>query len=278
MGSRVTFTRMWRLIQNNYQSTMFGKYRDIFTPQLMAAIFFEESRFANITENQGGPAVGFGQVNRPEIPAINQFWGTSFDANGADVLKDDAQSVQLAGLCLAMLFEKQSAKMSDDNRRAVALKNYAGYPRNQDIPPNWLASEKALKGIPFSGHLHLPMDPAKETQLKAALNLALKPWQRNGYFEFFPTFLSPLGKWKVDVGDWHWIYSFNDDSTIDYRKIDKPKDPKGTGQWSVDHNRLRIVWDGTRSIEEWRLPLRQEGQSGELLGQGRIIRAHQFKA
>ena len=82
----------------------------------------------------------------------------------------------------------------------------------------------------------------------------------------------PTGKWKVKVGDYHWIYIF-DDSTTDsgtarWQKlvITNPKTDKGHGTWTNNGNKFSISWE-TGSIEEWEIPL-QDNTSGILKRQG----------
>src|SRR5262249_5367134 len=143
--ARISFIHMWELIHQNY-GTYFGKYKSIFTPEVMTAIFWEETLFENRTQLQGGPAVGFGQVEKPEIKKINARFGTTFNEDGSDVLVSEPMSVQLAGLVLAGLYDVQldlvkRGKQIVPAARRAALLNYAGYPKNQDKPPRWESCE-----------------------------------------------------------------------------------------------------------------------------------------
>jgi hypothetical protein len=275
MADRLTFQQMWRLIQLNY-NTYFGKYKALFSPELMAAIFFEESRFSNTTENGAGPAVGFGQVNRPEIPQVNLWFGTTFDTSGSDVLANDGQSVQLAGLTLAMLLEKQPDTLNVFSRRDNALRNYAGFPMNQDIPPRWLQTERMLKSLGMTCLVDVTIDLTLRGAIKNALNAALRPGQQQGDFDFFPTFPTLLGKWRVEVGSWTWIYVFHQDNTCDWRNIARPDHVLGRGTWFDQSTSSEIDWE-TGSVELWDHPLMQKGQTGTLRGQGKIISARQLR-
>jgi hypothetical protein len=131
--ARITFTHMWNLVINNYL-TYFGKYRSVFTPELMIAIFWKEHLFDNTAQFNGGPAVGFGQVEKQEIPKVNAWFGTTFNADGSDVLHNEAQGVQLAGLMLAMLYEKQIKKGNLDNPRDVRLAELRWISQQSECP------------------------------------------------------------------------------------------------------------------------------------------------
>ena len=180
--ARIAFTQMWNLIQNNY-STYFGKYRTVFTPELMAAIFWEETLFDNTSQTGGGPAVGFGQVEKPEIPKINAWFGTTFNRDGSDVLQNEAQGVQLAGLALARLYEVQLKNGNNANPKEAALLNYAGYPSNQHIPPKWRACESRLLLL---GLASSPTLSATVTaKIKDALRLA-RPADESSFSPTFP--------------------------------------------------------------------------------------------
>jgi len=173
--ARISFARMWQLIDNNY-STYFGKYRTVFTRELMAAIFWEETLFENTKQLKGGPAVGFGQVEKPQIKNINRRFATTFDENGTDVLHSEAQSVQLAGLALAAVYEDQLDKVKAGKQilpfaRHAALLNYAGWPKNQDKPPRWEACERELLKLSL-GPPPLALDQSLTAQIKAALRLS----------------------------------------------------------------------------------------------------------
>jgi hypothetical protein len=173
--ARIAFTRMWQLIHDNY-GTFFGKYRNIFPGEILAAIFWEETLFENRTQLKGGPAVGFGQVERPNIREINRRFGTTFDLSGSDVLSNEAQSVQIAGLLLAWLYEDQLSKIKQGKQilpmaRRATLLNYAGYPMNQDKIPKWESCEAALLQLKL-GPAPLTIDSGLAPKIKAALRLA----------------------------------------------------------------------------------------------------------
>jgi hypothetical protein len=265
--ARITFAHMWKLVINNY-STYFGKYQTIFTPEIMIAILWEESLFDNTVQQGGGPAVGFGQVEKQEIPKVNAWFGTTFADDGSDVLHHEAQGVQLAGLMLAMLYEVQIKKGNLTNPRDVALLNYAGYPSNQNIPPKWKSCENELLKLGIRAAPIKFLSDSDVKNIKRALTFA----RGCDEWGFFPTFPTPVGRWKVKVGVWNWVYVFYEDHTADWRDIVRPGTAKGRGKWLQHHNLMRIEWD-TGSVEDWDLPLQRDKQTGTLIGQGRIISA-----
>jgi len=185
--ARISFVHMWQLIHQNY-GTYFGKYKSVFTPELMTAIFWEETLFENRTQFKGGPAVGFGQVERPEIKKINHRFNTTFNEDGSDALTSEPQSVQLAGLALAAMYEAQlelvkKGKQIMPAARHAALLNYAGYPKNQDKPPRWEFCERQLAPL----HLGPPpirLDGVLVPRVKAALRLS----RPSNDADFAPTF------------------------------------------------------------------------------------------
>jgi hypothetical protein len=272
--ARITFTRMWYLIQQNY-STYFGRYKSVFTPELMAAIFFEETKFANITQQKGGPAVGFGQVERTTIPSVNDWFGTTFDNNGSDVLHNDAQSVQLSGLTLAMLYEKQLQAKNTLTPRDAALLNYAGYPINQDKPPCWVQCDEALLKLKLPDQLP-ELSRAQAREIKSALKLALLPRNRpppgpEEELLFFPAFPTLVGRWHVQVGDWRWIYQFYESGDAHWYNTSRTK--SGSGTWRRCHGHRMHIERESGAVEHWETPLQLKHQRGTLLGQGRIIDA-----
>ncbi len=165
-GRRRSFQEIWNLTIKHYYCDLPNicncnpccesplKLRDIFSPELLIAIFFEETRFANIPQKPEknrscGPAYGFGQVQKavPEkgrnVSAIwlaCQFCGIYPAWTPQDILCDDAKSVQIAGMLLWRLY---CLGGKDKNRTLLA---YAGRQR-QNLVNGWLDCEKRLKEI-----------------------------------------------------------------------------------------------------------------------------------
>ncbi len=96
---------------------------------------------------------------------------------------------------------------------------------------------------------------------------------------FYTAFPSPLGKWKVKVGQWTWYYEFHKNGNAIWKDIEQPPRRKGTGKWQKSGAHMTITWD-TGAVERWDLPLKVkqgEAQLGELVGQGRIIAASRIE-
>jgi hypothetical protein len=93
---------------------------------------------------------------------------------------------------------------------------------------------------------------------------------------FFTAFPSPVGRWSVQVGVWSWVYTFNKDGTARWSDIRTPPTQSGGGTWDKSGDFLEISWD-TGAIEQWDLPLKFNGQQGNLVGQGRIITASKMR-
>lgn len=110
-----------------------------FTPELLTAIFWEETTFQSIRQFGGGPAVGFGQVERETIKAVNKAFKTNFTPDG--ILADDNLSVQITSYTLSLFL-----RGTRDKRRA--LDGYAGASvnsANAAIPGHWLRCESMLQ-------------------------------------------------------------------------------------------------------------------------------------
>lgn len=100
-----------------------------------------ETGFQNIAQIGGGPAVGFGQVERPTIKMVNAAFNMNFTPER--ILADDDLSVQIASYTLSLLLK------NTHNKRA-ALDGYAGAsanPRNAPIPGRWLECERQLRAV-----------------------------------------------------------------------------------------------------------------------------------
>jgi hypothetical protein len=145
----------------------------VFTPELLTAIFWEETNFQNIKQMGGGPAVGFGQVERDTIKMVNKAFNMNFTPDG--ILGDDNLSVQIASYTLSLLLRGTRSKMG-------ALNGYAGAsanPANAAIPGHWLRCESLLVAvhasdqIPGSTAVYERLTySASATAIKAALKVA----------------------------------------------------------------------------------------------------------
>jgi hypothetical protein len=141
---QLTYDAMRNLILDN---VAWLREVTVFTPELLTAIFWEETQFTNIPQLGGGPAVGFGQVERPTIKAVNGFFGTNFTPER--ILADDNASVQITSLTLSMLLRRTGSKMR-------ALDGYAGSasnPANRPIPGRWVDCERQLLAVHASDRM-----------------------------------------------------------------------------------------------------------------------------
>jgi hypothetical protein len=105
--ARLSYDAMRNLILDNL-----ARLPDIgvFTPELLTAIFWEETGFQNIRQAGGGPAVGFGQVEAATIKAVNRFFKTHFTPG--QILANDNDSVLITSMTLSMLFAGTRGKMA----------------------------------------------------------------------------------------------------------------------------------------------------------------------
>jgi hypothetical protein len=136
--ARLSYDSMRNLILDNI-----SLLRDtvVFTPELLTAIFWEESGFQNIAQFGGGPAVGFGQVERNTIQSVNKAFRTNFTPHS--VLANDVQSVQVASYTLSLFLKGSRHKLAALNGYAGAAAN----PANAIIPSRWLDCERKLQAV-----------------------------------------------------------------------------------------------------------------------------------
>jgi hypothetical protein len=143
-----------------------------FTPELLTAIFWEETQFRNILQIPAGPAVGFGQVQPGTIDDVNRAFKTNFSA--AKILQDDSASVLITSFTLSLLFKRLKSKVQ-------ALHGYAGSSvrkENAPLPGRWMQCEAMLREIHADDYLtdgvyeHLAFPPNVETLIKSALKAA----------------------------------------------------------------------------------------------------------
>jgi Putative peptidoglycan binding domain len=165
---RFSFQEMWDLIIRHYYCELPKECKcspccespeellKIFSPELLIAIFWEETGFRNIPQLPCGPAVGFGQVQgrvcepHPKDPQKKvcvsgielacQFCGINPVWTSQEILCEDAKSVKIAGMLLWRLY------CLGAKTRNGALLAYAGNNR-QNIVNGWLNCEQSLRNI-----------------------------------------------------------------------------------------------------------------------------------
>jgi len=120
--------------------------------ELVLAICWEESQFQNIPQD-GGPAVGYGQLERDGRRIANQhFTGNWSDFgeggfNAPAILASKETSIRAVSHSLAGLVQSLGSQ-------EAALKGYAGVksrPENAKLIPRWQACAAALKPLLGSG-------------------------------------------------------------------------------------------------------------------------------
>jgi hypothetical protein len=167
--ARLSYNAMRNLIIDNLP-----RLRDsgVFTPELLTAIFWEETGFQNVKQAGGGPAVGFGQVERGTIKAVNGFFKVHFTPE--QILANDSDSVLITSMTLSMLMNRTHSKMA-------ALNGYAGVfsrAENKPIPGRWIDCERKLQAVHASDRLPNGMVTERltyvssATAIKAALRTA----------------------------------------------------------------------------------------------------------
>ena len=131
---------------------LFHDQFQVCSKELILAICWEESFFQNI-QQLGGPAVGYGQLEKDGRRIANQhFTGNLSDfSEGAftapAILSSQQTSVRAISHCLAGLFDRLGSQ-------AAALDGYAGVrqrPANAAIPPRWKACERDLQNVLSTG-------------------------------------------------------------------------------------------------------------------------------
>ena len=145
-----------------------------FPKELILAICWEESFFQNIPQ-QGGPAVGYGQLEVSGRTIANQHLKGRLDVGEGDfsisnVLGSRERSINCVSHCLAGLFERLG------NSQSAALNGYAGVlqrPANAPIPGRWKDCATELKKVLASA------DPFNPIAFEDALRKA-REFERSG--------------------------------------------------------------------------------------------------
>ena len=176
MARHVPFTEMWDLILKNHTSNV-----AIFPPELLIAMFWEESAFRNFRQDwacrdarhnpdpQQPCAFGFGQVV-PRWAVHSALQGKTAAQRAAMILADNNLSVQVTSTTLAHAWQQQG-------HRIAALNQYASGSGDSRVAiprvNSWLPCERGLLalpgGLPRSGSSPRFRDPTFVNQIKAVL-------------------------------------------------------------------------------------------------------------
>ena len=135
-----------------YLVNLFHDQFQVCSKELILAICWEESFFQNI-QQLGGPAIGYGQLEKDGRRIANQhFAGNPSDFSegvftAPVILSSQQTSIRAISHCLAGLLDSLGSQ-------AAALNGYAGVrqrPANAVIPPRWKACESALQDVLSTG-------------------------------------------------------------------------------------------------------------------------------
>jgi hypothetical protein len=123
-----TFRKMLSLVREYHT-----EFTEDVSPELLLAIFWEESKFSNVPQKGGGPAVGYGQVEKQTLWLINQFFSTELmipmNWNAAEVLGSDEKAVRVSPRAIHMLRWKDlktGKRRTSPDTQDAALKRYGG--------------------------------------------------------------------------------------------------------------------------------------------------------
>ncbi len=154
-----SFTEMLDLILRHQR-----RPNDPFSPQLLMAIFWEESLFTNRKQQKKGSAIGFGQAEPAELPKLTtqQARDHGYEVPGvsrATRSLSDELAVTVPSSLLLHMFHSSKAPTREGKVRS-ALNGYAGVEfqgpsalTREDrlrIIANWRKCEEKLKALPFS--------------------------------------------------------------------------------------------------------------------------------
>jgi hypothetical protein len=71
--------------------------------------------------------------------------------------------------------------------------------------------------------------------------------------------VNPVGEWRVVVGEWTWIYSFDGAGNVSWRD---PYGQGGKGTWQVGSDAIRFSWFNSTTTETWQVPITPSAQKG----------------
>lgn len=67
--------------------------------------------------------------------------------------------------------------------------------------------------------------------------------------------------WNVHVQQWNWIYNFTAQGAVNWS--DPLNGMTGAGSWKIDNGKLVTRWTGSKTWEEWNVPLDPHGATGK---------------
>lgn len=72
-----------------------------------------------------------------------------------------------------------------------------------------------------------------------------------------------VGKWRVKVGRWTWLYTFTDKHRVTW--LDQGNGKSGSGKWKDMGDTVKTTWAPSKTVEYWTLPLDLANQRGTAL-------------
>jgi hypothetical protein len=72
--------------------------------------------------------------------------------------------------------------------------------------------------------------------------------------------LNPVGDWRVAVGQWIWIYSFDASGNVTWR--DPLNGLNGKGTWKNAPGLINFQWANSTTTENWKTPIKPSEQKG----------------
>jgi hypothetical protein len=76
----------------------------------------------------------------------------------------------------------------------------------------------------------------------------------------------PAGRWRVKVGQWMWIYTFDVNGNVSW--LDPYNQKRGQGRWTIKGQTIVISWVNSTTKESWDLPLNPAAQTGSCVMDG----------
>jgi hypothetical protein len=177
-GQPLQYFQMWSLVQQNYNSNLCKDpgFMQVVSHELLMAIFWEETQFANIRQHgfghnhwldpsTKGNAIGFGQVERDTLATLKALASDKLDGlipgkAGKDVdlrsldlkvLDDDGMGVQLTWRALQHLHSTVA------KTKFGLVKAYGGgNPKKPNVPLDWLVCEAAQVAYQHLGPVNYP--------------------------------------------------------------------------------------------------------------------------
>jgi hypothetical protein len=79
--------------------------------------------------------------------------------------------------------------------------------------------------------------------------------------------LNPVGDWRVAVGQWTWIYSFDASGNVTWR--DQGTGQNGKGTWKNAPGVINFQWTNSTTTESWKTPIKPSEQKGTTTMKGK---------